>query len=920
MLGHPTPAEADPTGESFAFERSVEKGSPGSGGGKGFADVFYRGRFAWEYKGRHADLAAAYRQLQLYREDLENPPLLVVSDMDRYEIHTNFTGTVKTVHSFTNEELPEAENLRVLRALFTDPRSLAPGRTPEGVTEEAAERFASLADGLRSRGEDPQVASHFLTRLLFCLFSEDVGLLPKGLFTRLIKRSRSYPEKFQQYAGQLFEAMAEGGEFWGEDVRHFNGGLFESGAPEDTDAEGSVTTSPRGALALDREELGELLAAAKLDWGSVEPAIFGTLFERSLDPQRRAQLGAHYTSREDILALIEPVLMAPLRRRWQEVRSASDALLEKMSTQSSRAATNTLRKVEGELQGFASEIRDTTVLDPACGSGNFLYTALKEMMDLEKEVATYASRAGLSSFFSEVSPEQLHGLEISPYARELAQASIWIGYLQWMSENGYGTPPDPILGSMRNIRLQDAVIERQGDGTVLEPRWPEAAVIVGNPPFLGDKKMGGQLGHEHVRVLRQLYTGRVPGGADLVAFWFERARAEIAAGRAARVGLLATNGIRQGANRMVLQRIKDTGDIFFAESDRRWVLEGAAVRVSMVGFDDGTANARVLDGAPVEHIHADLTGTLDLLTASRLPENAGRAFIGTQKGGDFDITSDVAEKLLDAPANPNGRPNADVVKPWANGTDVTRRPRGMWIIDFEPSTGQEEASLYEAPFEYLKAHVYPHRSGLRRDSHRRYWWIHAESRPGMRRALSGLSRYLVTPRVAKHRLFVWLEAGTVPDSRLAVIATEDEAAFGVLHSQAHEAWSLRTCSWHGVGDDPTYNPTTCFETFPFPDPTEEQRAEIEGAARVLDERRSAWLHPQEAGEADLRKRTLTNLYNDPPTWLTMAHERLDRSVFTAYGWPEEPSELAEEEMLGRLLVLNQERAAAEEDTVGKTPE
>ena len=306
MLGQPTPAEADQEGAFYAFEKGVWK----TGGGKGFADVWYKDHFAWEYKGKHKDLSAAYNQLLLYREDLENPPLLVVSDMKRYEVHTNFTGTVKKVYRFTNEELPKPENIKILRALFEDPNSLRPTHTSEGVTEEAARRFAQLADGLRERGVEPQRAAHFLNKLLFCLFAEDIGLLPKGLFTKVVERTRKDPARFAQYIGDLFGAMATGGDFLLEDIPHFDGGLF----------------SDRDVVPLEPHELQILVEAARLDWGSVEPAIFGTLFERSLDPSQRARLGAHYTSREDIMAVVEPVLMAPLRREWEVVQREVETL------------------------------------------------------------------------------------------------------------------------------------------------------------------------------------------------------------------------------------------------------------------------------------------------------------------------------------------------------------------------------------------------------------------------------------------------------------------------------------------------------------------------------------------------------------------------------------------------------------------
>ncbi|MEO5952399.1 MAG: type IIL restriction-modification enzyme MmeI, partial [Chloroflexia bacterium] len=309
VLGQPSPAQVDPTGERYTFEKGAVK----TGGGDGFADVWMRGNFAWEYKGKHKNLDTAYQQLLQYREDLDNPPLLVVCDLDRFEVHTNFTGTAKRVYRFNLADLasPSATPtspippIEVLRALFTDPNRLRPDRTAAQVTEKAAAEFGLLAESLRSRGADPEEAAHFLMRILFCLFAEDTGLLPRGLFTQLVERTRTRPDDFNKRLRMLFDAMSHGGSFGVEDIRHFNGGLF----------------SDDSALPLSSDDLAILVRASNLDWASVEPAIFGTLFERSLDPAKRSQLGAHYTSREDILLIVEPVLMEPLRRRWTEVQT-----------------------------------------------------------------------------------------------------------------------------------------------------------------------------------------------------------------------------------------------------------------------------------------------------------------------------------------------------------------------------------------------------------------------------------------------------------------------------------------------------------------------------------------------------------------------------------------------------------------------
>ncbi len=892
LFGVPSPVDADPSGEWFTFEKGATKAT----GGKGWADVWRRGFFAWEYKGHHADLAAAYRQLQLYRDDLENPPLLVVCDLDRFEVRTNFTGTAPDLYRFDLESLDQPANLRVLRAVFTDPASLRPKRTPEAVTEDAARRFGALAGALHGRGVAPEVAAHFLVQLLFCLFAEDVGLLPKGLFGEVLAGSGRRPERFPARMAALLGAMRDGGDFGAVELARFNGGLFAQ-----------VEMVP-----LTAGELADLAAASSLDWGSVEPAIFGTLFERSLDPAKRAQLGAHYTGRRDIERVVEPVLMAPLRRRWAEVRVEGERL---RAAAEAAPTPQTRRNRQAELRGllgaFQEELRSVRVLDPACGSGNFLYVTLASLLDLEKEVLAFGAAAGLPQGYPLVGPAQLRGLELNAYARELAQAVVWIGYLQWLGNNGF--PPgsrDPILEPLETIRLQDALLDRSDQEHPKEATWPEADVIIGNPPFLGDKKLRGELGGAYTDDLWRVFHGRVPAGADLVCYFFEMARSEIARGTSRRSGLLATTTIRTGANRHVLDRIKKTGDIFMAWPDLPWELDGASVRISIIGFDDGTEEIRLFNGVAVDSINADLTSTVDVTQAKRLPENDGLAYLGVQKGGPFDIPGSLAREWLRLPLNPNGRPNADVVKPRLNGYDIVRGSQDNWIVDFGPNMPLEEAAFYEAPFEYVRRHVKPIRDLNPRKSYRERWWLHTEPRQGLRAKLANLTRYICTPSVAKHRVFVWADHSVVPDHKLVVFARDDDFFFGVLHSKAHEVWSLHLGSWHG-GERPVYNAISSFETFPFPHPTGEQRAEIEVAAKELDERRQAWLKPEGASEADLKKRTLTNLYNQRPTWLLHAHARLDRAVWNAYGWDDpDPAAVPEDEILARLLALNLERGPA----------
>ena len=414
-------------------------------------------------------------------------------------------------------------------------------------------------------------------------------------------------------------------------------------------------------------------------------------------------------------------------------------------------------------------------------------------------------------------------------------------------------------------------------------------------------------------------------------------------GKAKRAGLVATNSIRGGANRRALQAATDARPIFEAWSDEPWVVDGAAVRVSLVCFscvDGEPALEARLDGRPVDEIYADLTaksgGTgIDLTEAKRLAENSGVAFMGDTKGGSFDIPGDLARDWLQLPSNPNGRTNADVLKPWINGMDLTRRPAGKWIVDFGWSMSEGEVALYEEPFRYVKKYVYPVRQQNRRESYRVYWWRHVEPRQGMWRTLNGLSRYIATPTIAKHRLFVMCDARICPDHALIVIARDDDTTFGILHSRFHEVWSLRLGT--SLEDRPRYTPTTTFETFPFPEglspdiPAADyadnpHAVAIAEAARRLVELRDRWLNPPEWVEwvdepvpgypkrpvprnedaaKELKKRTLTNLYNARPQWLADAHASLDAAVAAAYGWN---ADISDDEALRELLELNLARS------------
>ena len=886
MLGYPTPNQADPTGDTYAFEKGAEK----TDGGDGFADVWKKGFFAWEYKGKRKDLKAAYSQLLEYREALENPPLLIVCDLDRFEVHTNFTGTVKQVHAFDLNDLATnpTEPLRALRAVMGDPERLRPDIRPEDLTEDAARAFATLAVSLRERGHGSQSVAHFLDKLLFCLFAEDAGLLPKGLFTRVVTAFKGNPDAFNTQLAEVFTHMSSkgGGNFGTDHIEWFNGSLFDGAE----------------VIPLEKPELDVLAKVAKLDWAEIEPAIFGTLFERGLDPDRRTQLGAHYTDRDSIIRLVQPVLIAPLRRDFDVLKVQVAELT--MGHPLNRLAPARKKSVETKLGEFLTRIRTITVLDPACGSGNFLYIALQALKDLEREVLLWASSTlRVPMQYPQVGPHQLHGIEINPYAAELTRVTIWIGEIQWMLHNGFAYLRDPILQPLHNIETRDALIDLSDPDRPREAMWPAADVIIGNPPFLGNRLLRRSLGSDYVECLFRLYGDRLPAASDYVAYWHEKARQMVEEGKTQRVGLLATQGIRGRENRTVLERIKRTGNIFFAWSDQPWVLAGANVHVSFIGFDDGTEVERTLDGIRVPMIHSNLTAGGDTTRALPLAENQGIAFYADVKGGPFDITAPEAASLLGA-FNPDGRNNRDVVRPWANGADITGRGRDMWIVDFGYARTREDAALYEAPYALVEARVKPVRQLTRRVAYRERWWLHAEPVIGMRRALEGLKRYLATPATAKYRLFVWLPEAVLADHALVVFARDDDYTFGVLQSRPHELWALAMGTQ--LETRPRYTPTTTFETFPFPRPTARHRDLIAQAAQRLNDLREGWLNPPGATKEDLELRTLTNLYNERPAWLSDAHATLDQEVLGAYGWS---PEISSPDLLDALLQLNLERAA-----------
>ena len=893
LVGHATPAAySDP--EAFTFEKWV----PG-----GFADAYFEEHFGWEFKGQDAQLDSAFDQLLRYQVHLKTPPLLIVSSFETIRIQTNFPGMETARYDVGIAELEQPDRLGLVRdAFFAPQRYRERLRSVDAVTRETASLFQSIVVDMEARNEDTERLAHYLNQLVFCLYSEDAGLLPEGLFTRIVAQHYREPTTFDEAIRSLFRLMATGGHAGADQIAQFNGDLFNV-----------VDTVELSTVALQR--LGE---ACERNWRDIEPSIFGTLFERALDASKRAQTGAHYTGADDIELVVEPVVMTPLRREWQETRATIDKLMD--SEQESNAAIATTQRTGFEpltalatalrttawerLDAFRQRLASVKVLDPACGSGNFLYIALRSLLDLEQEVIDFAAVHGWHGLTPSVQPDQMLGLEINHYAAELARTALWIGYIQWHHANGFRYTQQPLLTPLDTIRQTDAILDLTDPDNPAEPEWPAAEFILGNPPFLGHVPFRETLGDNYAHAIYTLYGSRIPNFSDLCCYWFEKARAQIQTGATKRAGLLATQAIRFQFNRPVLSRIKETGEIFEAISDKDWVLEGAAVHISIICFDDGTDTDRSLDGTPVSEINSDLTAGIDLTRAQRLTANSGMAFQGVSKVGDFDISESTALAMI-REHNPHGRPNTEVIKRWVNGADITQRPRNLWVIDFGTDMPEDEAALYETPFEYLAANVKPQRMQNNRSRYAEFWWIHAESRPGMRKAISPLQRYIGTSITAKHRFFSWLPATSLPSNLVIAIASDDDYMFGVLSSKIHTHWAVTMGTQ--LESRPRYIVSACFETFPFPRPTEEQRETISAAAAELNALREGWLNPAGVSATELRKRTLTNLYNQRPTWLDNAHARLDAAVAETYGWP---ADLPDAEILERLLALNLERAEA----------
>lgn len=1003
----PQPKTPDERANAYVFEKTI----PGVSGSKNYIDCYKRGHFVLESKqGADADtrempfslnaeqqraqlktghgrrgtkawdtaMEKARAQAEKYarslpREELTDggrPPFLMVVDVGHsIALYTDWSRAGGHYVPFPDSasyrialaDLQDESVCERLRAVWTDPLSLDPSRRSAKVTRQIADRLARLARSLEGRYEPDQVA-RFLMRALFTMFAEDVGLLPERGFSQLLEDARHDPVHFQHAIRTLWDTMNTGGYsvLLRASVPRFNGGLF---------AETTV-------IDLDADQIQLLIEASGADWRDVEPAIFGTLLERALDPRERHKLGAHYTPRAYVERLVQPTVIEPLRAEWQAVQTAALQL-----AQDEKPA-----KAIAEVEGFLRRLANLRILDPACGTGNFLYVTLELLKRLEGEVLNTLRELGQGQQSLElagvmVTPANLLGIELNPRAAAIAELVLWIGFLQWhlRTHGGLRGLPEPIIRDLHNVENRDAVLawddrvpllDAQGqpvtrwDGRTTKPHpvtgeevpdpearvqawkyvnprpaeWPQADYIVGNPPFIGTARMRDALGDGYTEALRKSYPN-VPESVDFVMYWWEKAADQTRLDHTRRFGFITTNSLRQTFNRRVLQQHLNANpplSLVFAIPDHPWVdsVDGAAVRIAMtvgvVGEQAGVLQKVTLekqmegdDAAVVDlaekrgKIFADLTIGADVAGALLLKANGELSCPGVKlHGAGFIITPEKAEQLgIRRIENLN-----HYIHHYRNGRDLTSTSRGVMIIDLFGLKENEVKERFPEVYQHVYETVKPERDQNRRDSYRKNWWIHGEPRGNFRPTLEGLSRFIATVETAKHRVFVFLEKDILPDNMLINIALEDGYFLGILSSKSHIAWALATGGT--LEDRPRYNKTRCFETFPFPTPTDAQKSHI----RDLGERLDAHRKRQQAQYPEL---TLTDMYNvlekeraDEPLnpkerriheqgligLLRQIHDELDAAVAEAYGWP---ADLPEAEILERLVQLNVQRAAEE---------
>jgi hypothetical protein len=1002
LLEVPRPEPARPDFGDYHFERQVVFRHGDGSQSFGRVDLYKRGCFVMEAKqgasanapapliqGKPIRVGAGERgspawvrammgargQAEQYARALPpeegRPPFVVVVDVghciDLYSEFSRSGGSYVPFpdpreHRIPLAKLREEETRQLLHSLWTNPLALDPTKRAAKVTREIAAQLAELARSLEGAGRPPEVVAHFLMRCIFTMFAEDAFLLPKDGFRRILENLLVSPQHFRPMVQDLWQKMNEGGFSSGlaTEVKRFNGGLFANSE----------------ALDLNAAQLELLIKAAVRDWREVEPAIFGTLLERALDPQERHRLGAHYTPRAYVERLILPTIVEPLRQEWEQVKTI---VFELDKTSKRPEAVQALRDFHNRL----CEIR---VLDPACGTGNFLYVAMEHLKRIEGEIVTLINELNEQPPTHYIEPKQFLGIEKNKRAAPIADLVLWIGYIQWQLRV-FGHVQEPVLQKLNNIERRDAVLDWEGeprpvidektklpvsrwDGRTMKthpatgqpvpdesarvplllyvkPRpatWPQADFIVGNPPFVGNWKMRETLGDGYAEALRAAWP-EVPKSSDYVVYWWRKAAETVAQGKARRFGLIATNSLSQKNNRQVIQQFlaeKKPVSLIFAIPDHPWVDEanGAAVRVCMTVGEAGRREGvlrRVVHEQPGEEgievqleerqglLHPNLTIGPNTLAAVPLQANEGLSCPGVKlHGAGFIVTPEEAQQLgLGRVAGLEKH-----IRPYRNGRDITERPRGVMVIDlFGFKSAEEIAQRFPEVYQWVAERVRPEREakkGRNQDANQyaEEWWLFGKTRSSFRPALRNLKRYIATVETSKHRFFIFLNIDILPDNKLLNIALENAYFLGILSSRAHVTWALETGAKLGVGNDPVYVKTRCFDPFPFPDPTPQQKARIRQLGERLDAHRKSRLEL-------FPELTMTGLYNvleklrageeltdkerdihekGLVAVLREIHDDLDKAVFDAYGWP---ADLSDEAILERLVNLNTQRAAEE---------
>ena len=929
------------------------------------------------------------------------PPFIAVVDVGHViELYAEFSRSggaytpypdVRT-HRIRLDDLHRPEIRERLRALWLDPMSLDPSRVSARVTRAVSAELAELARSLEQAGHPAEQVAAFLTRCLFSMFAEDVGLLPRdddgrGAFVGLLTRWRDEPPRLGKMLQALWATMDSGGfsPVLAQDLMRFNGKLFKGAG------------QPGYVLPLTTAQIDGLLRAAQANWREVEPAIFGTLLERALDPGERHALGAHYTPRAYVERLVMPTVIEPLRAEWQHALGAALVLAGEADALDGRKREDKLAEARAELRRFHHRLCHVRVLDPACGSGNFLYVTLEHLKRLEGEVLDRLEALGestqgqLGMEGGTVTLRQMLGIELNPRAAALAELVLWIGWLQWqIRTGGEKSVAEPVVHDYGNIACRDAVLAYDGrepatdaegrpitrwDGKTtkvhpvtgeqvpddtarvpewryLNPRqaqWPQADFIVGNPPFIGKLKMREALGDGYVTALRNTYA-LVPDSADLVMYWWHKSAEAASEGTCTQFGLITTNSLTMNYNRRVVDHhLPATNPIYlaFAIPDHPWVdnAQGAAVRIAMTVGAPGSGQGNLqtvvsedsadADARPVEFasrhglIHANLVIGANVAEASRLMANSRISAMGMIL---------VGAGFIVEPGDPLLTQEPERIRPYLNGKDLTQRSRGVHVIDLYGLTAEEVRQRYPACFQRLHERVKPERDVSNDKSLRENWWLFRRTNIQLRDAIANLPRYIGTTETAKHRIFSFIPGTVTPDQKIRVIGSSEPFMLGILSSKAHVDWSLAAGGRLGVGNDPVYNNTLCFEKFPFPSDDTGLTPAVTACIGQLAEELDAFRKARQAAHESV---TLTGMYNvldklrrEEPLnakdkalheqalvgVLRTLHDDLDAAVLEAYGWQDlgpvpwsddEARQAWTERLLERLVDLNARRAAEE---------